>query len=347
MKVIITEEQYRQMLNEDLGVSRATIPFINMVLNQVTPLIEDMIFQGKNDTETLNLDYRVMKNVLRSDPEAFIEFPVEGMDVEVQFKYVKKPVSMAKFRTGGAMYQIKKESQGESYMKLPSLEIPEKILKEINKTIIGKMELTVMITPNFEPVDMGDLINDLRDSITHEMLHLYEFYKRWESTGKGEVDLTKTFAGGINPNVPKQIFKYYEQFLDMVYYSEPYELNAMSQEAYSKSFNMTPEQFVQSPYWQIADRMIKFNADDFFDGLVNVIKERSGEDTLVYHLSNLHKFYMKQYRQIAKQGKYPIPQNIERTKSIYDLFKMYQPRINKAGKKLKRNLGRVYGIEKS
>jgi len=36
-------------------------------------------------------------------------------------------------------------------------------------------------------------------------------------------------------------FKYDEEFLDMVYYSEPYELNTMSQEAYSKSFNMTPE----------------------------------------------------------------------------------------------------------
>ena len=347
MRVIITEEQYKQILNEDLGVSRATIPFINIVLNQVTPIIEDMIFVGKNDTETLNLDYQVMKNIVRSEPDAFIEFPVEGMDIEVQFVKVKKPVSNAKFKTGGAMYQIKKESQGESYMKLPSLEIPEKILKEINKTIIGKMELNVFVTPSFEPVDMNDLINDLRDSITHEMLHLYEFYKRWESTGKGEVDLTKTFAGGINPNVPKQIFRYYEGFLDMVYYSEPYELNAMSQEAYSKSFNMTPEQFVQSPYWQIADKMEKFNADEFFDGLVNVIKERSGEDTLVYHLSNLHKFYMKQYRQIAKQGKNPVPQNIERTNSIYELFKMYELRINKAGKKLKRNLGRVYGIEKS
>jgi len=245
------------------------------------------------------------------------------------------------------MYQIKKESQGESYMKLPSLEIPEKILKEINKTIIGKMEVEVLITPSFEPEDINDLIDDLRDSITHEMLHLYEFYKRWESTGKGEVDLTKTFAGGINPNVPKKIFTYYSSFLDLVYYSEPYELNAMSQEAYSKSFKMTPEEFMKSPYWQIADKMEKFNADDFFDGLVNIIKERSGEDTLVYHLSNLHKFYIKQYRQIAKQTGNPVPQNIEKTKSIYDLFKMYEPRINKAGKKLKRNLGRVYGIEKS
>lgn len=347
MKVVITEEQYKQILNEDLGVSRATIPFINMVFNQVTPLVEDMIFRGKKDSEIVNLDYSVMKNIAKSDPDAFIEFPVEGIDIEVQFVYVKKPISDDKFKTGGAMYQIKNESQGESYMKLPSLEIPEKILKQINKTIIGKMELRVMVTPKFEEEDIDDLLNDLRDSITHEMLHLYEFYKRWESTGKGEVDLTKTFAGGINPNVPKQIFRYYEQFLDMVYYSESYELNAMSQEAYSKSFNMTPEQFVQSPYWQIADKMEKFNADDFFDGLVDVIKERSGEDTLVYYLSNLHKFYMKQYRQIAKQGGNPVPQNIEKTKSIYDLFKMYQPRINKAGKKLKRNIGRVYGIEKS
>ena len=41
MKVVITEEQYKQMLNEDLGVSRATIPFINIVLNEVTPIVED------------------------------------------------------------------------------------------------------------------------------------------------------------------------------------------------------------------------------------------------------------------------------------------------------------------
>jgi hypothetical protein len=81
--------------------------------------------------------------------------------------------------------------------------------------------------------------------------------------------------------------------------------------------------------------------------LLDVIKQRSGEETLVFHLSNLHKFYMKQYRQIAKQTNKTVPRDIEKTNSIYDLFKMYEPRINKAGKKLKRNLGRVYGIEKS
>jgi len=36
------------------------------------------------------------------------------------------------------------------------------------------------------------------------MLHLYEFYKRWESTGKGEVDLTKTLPVD-KPKCPKTI----------------------------------------------------------------------------------------------------------------------------------------------
>ena len=145
----------------------------------------------------------------------------------------------------------------------------------------------------------------------------------------------------------KEIFNYYNNFLDLIYYSEPYELSAMSQEAYSKSFYMSLEEFKKSPYWIIADNMENFDADKFFDGLVDIIKQRSGEDTLVYHLSNLHKFYLKQYRQIAKQEKRPVPKDIEKTKSIYELLKMYQPRINKAGRKLKRNLGRVYAIEKS
>ncbi len=47
MKVVITEEQYKRLLNEDLGVSRATIPFINIVLNEVTPIVEDMTFNKK------------------------------------------------------------------------------------------------------------------------------------------------------------------------------------------------------------------------------------------------------------------------------------------------------------
>ena len=347
MKVVITEEQYKQMLNEDLGVSRATIPFINVVFNKVTPIIEDMTFKRENDIETLDLNYNIIKQVVKSDPDAFIEFPVEGIEIEIKFVNAEKLRNDIKFNTGGSTYQIKNESEGQSYMKLPSLEIPEKILKQINKTIIGKMDIEVLITSLFEPQDLDDLIDDLRDTITHEMLHLYELYKRWESTGKGEMDITKTFAGGINPNVPKEIFKYYEIFLDLIYYSEPYEVNAMSQEAYSKSFKMTPEELVKSPYWQIADKMENYDADELFDGLVDVIKRRSGEDTLIYHLSNLHKFYIKQYRQLAKGLGNPVPKNLEKTRSIYDLFKMYEPRINKAGKKLKRNLGRVYGIEKS
>jgi hypothetical protein len=108
MKVVITEEQYKQILNEDLGVSRATIPFINIVLNEVMPIVEDMTFNKKNDSETINLDYNTMKQVVKSDPDSFIEFPVEGLDIEIKFGYVKKPTGNAKFRQVVQCIKLKK-----------------------------------------------------------------------------------------------------------------------------------------------------------------------------------------------------------------------------------------------
>ena len=227
-----------------------------------------------------------------------------------------------------------------------NLKKPVIIKNEIDMTLNAKIDIDIYIDSKFKMSQMYELLMDVRDTIMHETLHLYEFYKRWLSTGSGTFNITKTFAGRENPNTPREIYDYYSDFLDYVYYSEPYEINAMTQEAYSKVLRMSFDTFKTTKYWIMSNKMENFNADQYYRELENKIKERSGKETLNYHLNNLHKFYIKQYVKIAKDFNQPVSNKILKTKNIYELIKSFELRITQSGKNLKRKFMKLYSLEK-
>ena len=142
----------------------------------------------------------------------------------------------------------------------------------------------------------------------------------------------------------EKIFDFYSDFLEYIYYSEPYEVSAMTQEAYSKVLRMDFETFKKTKYWIVANKMENFNADQYYRNLEYMIKHRSGKDTLNYHLNNLHKFYIKQYIEIAKNFNEPISNKILKTRNIYELIKSFENRITQSGKNLKRKFMKLYSI---
>jgi uncharacterized protein (TIGR02145 family) len=73
--------------------------------------------------------------------------------------------------------------------------------------------------------------------------------------------------------------------------------------------------------------------------------ERSPEAVL-FHIKNLHKFYLKQYLQFVKSQRGDditseeelMKDEVFKTKNILELFKKFEKRINNAGRKLKSEL---------
>jgi hypothetical protein len=79
------------------------------------------------------------------------------------------------------------------------------------------------------------------------------------------------------------------------------------------------------------------------------------EANFLFHIKNLHKFYLKQYLKylsdenagrLQDEAKM-IEDDVFKTKNILELFKKFEKRINNAGRKLKRNYARLMSIERN
>ena len=227
-----------------------------------------------------------------------------------------------------------------------SFRIPKDILQDVPKTIHAKLQFEIYVNESFNKSMIDDLLYDLRDTITHEMNHLYESYKRWERGGKGTTNVVKSYAGTKNVNTPGVIFEVYTKFLNFLYYSEPWEINANVQEAFSKVSRMSFEEFKKTEQWKVANEMENYSSKNLFNQVVKTAETRDPE-TVDYHIKNLHKFYLKQHLKYDKASKEAdeIKDTVYKTKNLLGLFKKYEQRINSAGRKLKKNYMRLYSIE--
>ena len=343
MKIIITESQ-KNVLLEELGVATQTVPYINLVYQVLEPIVADFL---DSNEKTLQKDIKIttkeMSEVYSYNPDDFIEFPVEEIHISLSCNRLTPKKQDSEFATGGAAYRIENKSSGGSYVKKPSLSLPKKILEEITNTVVGKFDFSVDINNNYDSSFKDETLYDLRDTITHEMNHLYEFYSRYQSNPKNKVDVTLSYAGSKNYNVPKDIFSVWSLFLYFIYFSEPYEMRAMSQEAYSKRLRMTFDEFKKTRYWKFAKSMEEFDGDKYFDKLVKKIEEHN-PDYVVPILNRLYNWFMKDYYQGVKETGGTPKKHIDKSKHLLDLMLKFEPIIKKAGSKLQRNYMRLYSL---
>ena len=354
MKIILKEQQLKN-INESLGVSEASLAYVNLLYGIIEPKIIEMIAVRKNDTDEFFVEGNEIIKKFKGNMSTFYSFPIESIEVDLFFKVTKKKLNGGNdtFSTGGAAYPLTTDGSGASQIKEPDEDLPVSVLKEVDKVIQAKFDFEVYITQEFDDSDIDELLYDLRDTITHELNHMYEFYNRILNTGSSEFSLAKSFAGGRNVNTPKKIFKVYAKFLDYLYYSEPWEINANIQEAYSKLLRMSWEEFKNGKQYKIAEAMENYSGEQMFDELYNATMERSPEAVL-FHIKNLHKFYLKQYLQFVKSERGDditseeelMKDEVFKTRNILELFKKFETRINNAGAKLKRNYARLMSIDR-
>lgn len=347
MKIILTESQLNLLINESLGVNESAIDYTNFIYNLLEPIVIQMVESGKKKVKEIDINADKLIKFIKQDPITFEELPIEELELDLAFIPTKRSLIGDKpFAVGGGFYDIESENNGGSYMIETSFLLPKNILDNVSDSIHAKLQFEIYVNESFNKSMIDDLLYDLRDTITHEMNHLYESYKRWERGGKGTTNVVKSYAGTKNVNTPGVIFEVYTKFLNFLYYSEPWEINANVQEAFSKVSRMSFEEFKKTEQWKVANEMENYSGKNLFNEVVKTAESRDLE-TVDYHIKNLHKFYLKQHLKYDKEAKEAdnIKDTVYKTKNLLGLFKKYEQRINSAGRKLKKNYMRLYSIE--
>jgi hypothetical protein len=348
MKIILTESQLNSLINESLGVNESAIDYTNFIYNLLEPVAIQMVESGKKKIKEIDINVDKLIKFIKKDPVTFEELPIEELELDLAFIPTKKSLVGDKpFAVGGGFYDIQNENNGGSYIIDTSFLLPKNILDSVSNSIHAKLQFEIYVNESFDQSMIDELLYDLRDTITHELNHLYESYKRWGSSGKGTTNVVKSYAGTKNVNTPGVIFEVYSKFLYFLYYSEPWEINANVQEAFSKVSRMSFEEFKKTEQWRIANEMEKYSAKNLFNEVVKIAETKDPE-TVDFHIKNLHKFYLKQHLKYDKASKEAdeIKDTVYKTKNLLGLFKKYEQRINSAGRKLKKNYMRLYSIEK-
>jgi hypothetical protein len=342
MKIILNESQYKKLISEDLGVSRASLAYVNLIYSILEKKIEPFLNNKKSFKETFKITLKDIKQIYQNELDDFIELPIEEIVINLKCVNLKNEYLSSKFTTGGGAYQIEDKKFKNSYLKTPSYELPKKVLEEVDKTLVAKFDFDLFIDDDYDESMNDEFLFDLRDTITHECNHILEFYHR-SIKGLKPIDVSLSYAGKENYNIPRKIFSLWEYFLDLIYYSQPEEVRAMTQEAYSKRLRMSFEDFKKTKYWLYAKNMENFNANKLFDVITDEIKKYN-PDYLVTFLINLYTWFLKDYYEIINHLGITPNKTITNSKHLLDLMERLEPKIQKAGKKLQRNFIRLYAL---
>jgi hypothetical protein len=340
MNIIVNESQYKTLINEDMGVSRASIDYANTIYKKLIPIVINLVKNKRNGKEKIVIGIKDLSNVWKKDIESYLEFPIE--EIRIDLDLTVKSEMYSEFATGGGAEQIESSSEDYSFIKRPSKELPKYILSQLDDTLNAKFDFTIDIRQDFNEESIDDLLNDLLDTISHESNHMLEFYQRYLKGAPG-INTTLVYSGNKNYNIPVDIYNVWKEFTTMLYFSEPYEMRAMVQEMYSVRLRMPYEKFKEHRYYKAADIMENFNADIMFDRLIETI-EKHNPDSMVITMKNLFNWFKRDYMEYSAAFDSAPNRRVEKSKHILDLMKAFQPRINNAGKKMKRNFDRLYSL---
>lgn len=343
MKVLLSEKQIKNLLNEEMGVNRACITYSNIILLKLTPLIDEFVKTKKELKKKIKITLPELRDAWTTNIDEYIEFPISEIRINFISKIDKKETIEDNFTTAGGAEQIESDNTKNSFITSPPKELPKYVKEQISATLVAKFDFEVYITNQFDESEKDELIYDLRDTIFHETNHMLEFFQKNEK-GYGYVDVSLGLSGNKNYNIPNDIFDIWREFQTMVYYSEPHEMRAMVQEMYSVRLRKPFDEFKNHRYYVAAKVMQQFNAETMFDVMIERI-ELYNPDYLIPILTNMWKWFMDDYHATLKLLRMTPNKKINNSIHVLQLMKLLQPRINNAGTNLIKKFNGLYAIE--
>lgn len=353
-------KRYNEYIKERVGFADPTAAYIRIIFDHMKYMITDL-YSKSPDEQKLSFvlsDLFLKKKMSSKEKELTIDFPVRKFFIN--FKFTKNDLELwnhseSTYGTSAMCYEFTKLNKEITPTSRKSGIFTD---EDGNISIHARLDFSVTLSDHFvmNNETLKKIYIELESTISHELNHLYDSYSRISKNidKTGELELSKdidAFIGVVklqNPNpeiISKDLFDEWIDFTYLIYYSEPHEINAVSQESRSYIKNGIPLDKISG--WDIQRKLNEFNRENF----IKKMTELAGGDESKLEL--LKSDFAERFRRLlVSQGKlingvYNTKHNMDfMMKSSFRKFVNHFGRIiTKAGKRLKRNILRMNSYE--
>lgn len=342
-------------VNEAIGVAVPTTFYVKYLTHMVIDELYENIdnnrgsdnFEG-SDSVDIVLNYNDIKNLLprgKKQIEEYLKFPLSEIILKVEFNremYYEYPDGY-KYEIGGYSSPFARGRESEATRFKPSIK------QDVDHTISVHLCIEIWYNDRFKKIgkelyqfENTHLFKKIEGVIMHEFNHLYEIYNR-KIGGRPPMQLALSWATlkDIYKDVPFYLYNFWSNnFTDFIYMSEPYEINAHTQEAKSYIDRMGFEAFKENKLWKDAKKMQNWDYKEFVNRF-NIIAKQRGLDVTI---DKMKEDFVDEFWNLSIDfGEYPkiSPEKLSRM-STDKFFELFQRRIRDAGEKYIRNFGRLY-----
>lgn len=368
----------KQIIKEVRGIAESTIPYTHAILNEIDPELNYFANSSKKQySRTIEIPYRTLAKYVTTDE--FIDFPVVKMVVELDFRYLDYVPEMEGggetelFSIGGGAYPTYAGSLGPNSIlgqrvKPEGFPVSKEKRESIDRAIIAHVKFDITLYKGFDFFEsvMRDFDRELKSVVFHEIMHIYEGYKDktqdyhvapWSSKGgktkklKSSRQTSKSYLGDTKfPGVPRELTESLTYIFDLYYGAQPYEVRAKTQEIYPYILDMSVDEFFKSRHGQQVRKLMEFDYEEFYDLLKSKVIEyanRSGitEDRENEFFEQLRLRIIRDYERSANKNNEVIDTKLINQKSLKSLIKYLGKQIEKSGRKLFRNVGKLYSLK--
>jgi len=348
-----------QSFNEALGIARSTMFYVDKLtyiciqefykyIDRTRPLGPDA---DDNDSVNIRLSYREISRLVPNfKKEEYDEFPLSEILLTLDFtKRGENKIGGSGYLIGGyaSPFARGREKQATRFKDAIRQNVDHSLSIHLGIQMIYDSNFK-KISPDFEQFERTHLFKKVKSVITHELNHLYEYYKRKLYGSKSiSTSLTWTSIGEENIyDVPESIFNFWQsQFTDYIYNSEKHEINAQVQEAKTFVDLYSFERFRRHGLWKFAKDMQRWSYDEFKTNFSKKTLDNGLEPQET--LEKMKNVFCDEYIKLATDWKEDPSLSPQKLKgmSVDSFFKFFQKRFEESGTKLVRNYCRLYALK--
>lgn len=355
------------VINERHGLSESSIMFIDVLDKKTYYKFEEFLSSSENTLdEKVEIKYRDLARFINK--KLYPDFPVVGFELILEFK----KMTPAKFK---GLYDYPNHIAIGGYASgfgNKNWKNYSKIVKPARK--IADVGLIIQLSvgidvdkKNFDinnPLNNEELKNGITSTLYHELNHCYEHYKRtMRASKRGEYrkpiynrsfNTALTYAENNRWKFPKDIwYKWTSDFLTYIYFSENQEMNANIQEINYFIKKYPNKDLSEFKIYKIASKMKYFNANEFYNSLIEKISSHNWKDlgnALLVGCEDEHEvadklkdMWVTIYEKEVKEqgGKSIIPINTFKKMSCKQFVEYWGKEFNNNGRYLINKIGKI------
>lgn len=344
-------------INEKMGVAEPTAFYIRrltyIVLEEFYKFVEQTRELGKEADDYLEYEvvvpYQEINSMIpggQKGRDAYSEFPVSEIIINLQLS--KKPTEKMKgndYMVGGYAMPFAKGRE------LQATRFKEAIKQNVDHSISVYMGVELLYGPYFRRISFNHpqfentkLFKKVESVISHELNHLYEFYKRKMGRYTG-IRVAPTMAALTDNtyDVPESIFQVWSNdFMTHIYNSESHEINAQVQEADSYVSRMNLERFKRTRSWKDAQKMKNWSYKEFLKELESEIEDEGLEKEMI--LEHLRQHFLNDVEKWSVDLKETPNLKLDKLREMpmEKFFQFFEKRIKESGELLLRKFLRLF-----